>query len=265
MSEEIATYGNGDQSQIEIAKKYPRNLTISRDKAVAIAVSSKEMAEKCIYSIPRKDKSGETKWIRGLTTHAARILAQTYGNIRVMQIIKEISYDSVTAQGIAIDLESNYAELVEVRRLIVDHNGNRYNNDMINLVSNAAGAIASRNAILRIIPADIKMAVEQAATNALLGNLSDEQNFLKKKEEVVRMFREKLGIPEEKLCKLMGLPSVAAIKPEHLPDLIGFATIIKEGEFRVEELAADEVSESTIKNIRAKIQNIKSGKNEKLL
>lgn len=48
-----------------------------------------------------------------------------------------------------------------------------------------------------------------------------------------------------------------------IPDLIGFATIIKEGEFRVEELAADEVLESTIKNIRAKIQNIK--KNEKLL
>ena len=66
------------ESQVDIAKRYPRDLTRVVNNSIAIATMDKETAETCNYSLPRAGKQ-----ISGASVYLARIIVQQYGNLRV--------------------------------------------------------------------------------------------------------------------------------------------------------------------------------------
>ena len=110
--------------QISTAKAYPRNITRSVENAIAIVTMDKQTASTCSYSLPRGGKT-----ISGPSVHLAKILAQSWGNLRVEAKVVSIDRTQITSQAVAFDLENNLAIKVEVKRSIMSRKG-RFNEDM---------------------------------------------------------------------------------------------------------------------------------------
>src|SRR5690606_31811600 len=90
--------------QIATAKHYPRNIKRSTENALAIATMDKQTAETCTYAVPRGGKK-----ITGPSVHLARILAQTWGNLRIEAKVVDISATQLTSEAVCFDLETNLA------------------------------------------------------------------------------------------------------------------------------------------------------------
>jgi hypothetical protein len=216
---------------ISTAKRYPRNIKRSTDNAMATVSMNKEAAQTCSYALPRGDKQ-----ITGPSVHLARILAQSWGNIRVDSRVKDITPTQVVSESICMDLETNYGVRVEVRRSIVNKNGQRFNEDMITVTGNACNAIAYRNAVLAVIPKPVIDSVYNAAQNMISGDLSDEQKLITRRKEVIDGFINTYGVTEAEVVKLTGKGAVAGIKRDEIVFLIGIAQAIKDGDTSSDEV-----------------------------
>jgi len=166
--------------QVSTANRYPRNVDRAIQNIIGIVSKDKELAEKCVYSLPRAGKD-----IQGPSVHLARLVASEYKNMRVDARIVEIGDTMVTAQATAMDLQNNYAIRTEVKRRITDRKGQRFAEDMIVVTCNAALSIATRNAIFQVIPAMVTNQVYKSAQKAIVGDLSDEQKMLKRRKEIL--------------------------------------------------------------------------------
>ena len=245
---------------VQTARAYPRDMVDVLRKSVAIATLSRDMAESCIYAIPRQSfnpatKRYETKMIKGLSTHGARIIAQQYGNLRVAGHITEIGETMITAQGICYDLERNYAEVTEVRRKIVGSDGRRYSEDMIVITANAAISIATRNAIARVVPQHVINEVLRAVEKTIATDPAISERLAK----TLAMYRDKLQLSDVQIANLIDKSSVEEISADDVPTLIAIAQAIKDGEISINEIKAPEENEGAEK-IKKVIESIKSKK-----
>jgi len=226
---EVPTYQQAQAAQIDTqittAKAYPRDLRRCVDNAIVIVTMSKDTAASCGYELPRAGKK-----IKGPTVHLAAILAQSYGNFRAEYRVSEVSQNYVTAEAVAFDLETNFALKAEVRRKILDRNGRRYNEDMINTTGLAAAAIAYRNAVLRVIPRSITDKVYNAALDTITGDLSDEQKLLKARTQWIKHFKNKHGATEAEILEYCGVKAEAGIKAEEIKSLVGLEQSFKDGD-----------------------------------
>src|SRR4051812_31743378 len=82
-------------SQIATAKAYPRNATRAIDNCIATVVRNEEIAESCIYNVPR----GKGK-ISGPSVNLAKIIMQFYGNFRAAARVVEIEHKTITCEAI---------------------------------------------------------------------------------------------------------------------------------------------------------------------
>lgn len=217
-------------NQVDIAKRYPRNIMRVIDNAIATVTRNENTAASCGYALPRAGKQ-----IQGESVHLARIIAQYYGNVRIQVKAGEVGSTFVTASAIAFDLESNYAIQVDARRKITDKDGKRYGEDMINMTMLAAMAIAERNAIFKIVPKSIVDEVYQASRHKLTGDLSDEQKLIAKRKEVFDFFLKNYDVNEKDLLEMLGKKTLAAIKPDDIVTLRGVVQAIKDGDTTVEQ------------------------------
>ncbi len=241
MTNEVSFYENSESiiaqeravidSQIATARAYPRNLAKVKDNCIAIVSMDKETAASCRYVKPQGGKQ-----ITGESVHLARIIAQQYGNLRVQQRIREIGAKEVVAEAVAHDLENNVAVSVEARRLIIDRDGRRFPEHMINTTAMAALAIAERNAILKVIPIGITKAVYNAAFKTSIGDLSDEQKVLAAKKKAFDFFEKKYGAKPEDILRALGLRSETQIDAEEIANLRGFLQALEDKEITPEEL-----------------------------
>ncbi len=213
---------------IATAKRYPRNIDLTIQRSIATVTKSKEVAETCHYSLPRGGKS-----IQGPSVHLARIIASEYQNIRVDSKIVDIGDTMLTAQSVSMDLEKNYAVRTEVKRRIVDRNGKRFSEDMIVVTANAALSIASRNAILQVIPRSITDEIYSAVQKTLLGNLTDEQKLIKKRQDVLNGYKKTYAVEESDILELLQIETINQIKEPQLLELIGLAQALKDGDTTV--------------------------------
>ena len=218
-------------SQVATAKRYPRNLRRVRENSIAVACMDKETAESCRYAKPVGGKN-----VVGASVHLARIVCQQYGNIRVQQRIKLIDSKSIVAEAVAFDMETNYAVCVEARRSILDKNGIRYKESVIETNAMAILAIAERNAILKVVPKSIIDSVYNEAFRFANGDLSDNAKLLIARDKAFEFFKTEYGATEEEVVSCLGLKTKEAIKPEHIADLRGFMQALKDKEITVEEL-----------------------------
>jgi len=244
--------------QISTAKAYPRNVKRALDNAIIMATMDVETASTCSYSLPRGGKT-----ISGASVHLAKILAQTWGNLRIEAKVVNIDQKHVTSQAVAFDLENNLAIKVEVKRSISDRNGKRFNDDMITVTGNAGNSIALRNAVLSVIPKAIVDKVYNEAKKTITGDISDKTKLMAKRKQVLDGFKDVYGVAEAEVLKVIGKASIDHIDSDNLVTLIGIAQAIKDGDTTVDDMFRPKVAKTSatetkeVEQIKVKVSDTK--------
>ena len=221
-----------DKAQIDVqiatAKSYPRNVRRSTDNAISIVTLDKDTAQSCTYSVPRGGKA-----ITGPSVHLAKILAQTWGNMRVEAKVISVGEKTLTSQAVCLDLENNLAIKVEVKRSIMTKTG-RMNDDMIVVTGNAANSIALRNAVLAVIPKGVVDKVYNASKELITGDVSDKNKLIAKRKQIFDALKESFNVTEKEILSAVGKASIDFITPDDIVVLTGIGTAIKDGDTTVE-------------------------------
>lgn len=217
--------------QVSTAKQYPRSISRCVNNAIAIATMDMETARSCGYALPRGGKP-----ITGPSVHLAKIIAQQYGNLRAESRVVDITDKQIVSRCTAWDLENNNAVSIEVRRSIVGKNGNRFSDDMITVTGNAANSIAYRNAIFALVPKSITDKAYQAAQHLITGDLSYEEQLIKRRDSAIKHFNDTYAITEEEVIKLCGKHTINQIRANEMALLFGIAQSLKDGDTTVEDV-----------------------------
>lgn len=217
--------------QIATAKKYPRNIRRAVDNAITVATMDRDTAESCTYMLPRSEKQ-----ISGKSVHLARIIAQTWGNMRLESKVIAIEEKQVVAQAIGVDLETNLGIKVEVRKRITDKHNRRFSEDMIAVTCAAASATAFRNVVYNVVPKNITDKVYDAAMSFLTGDLSDATKLMTERRKIFDRIIAAYGVTEAEILAAVKKESIEYIGKEELITLIGFGTAIKEGNSTVDKI-----------------------------
>lgn len=222
-------------TQVATAKRYPRNLAEFSSKTKQVALSSKDVAESCFYTLKRKEREGGTKLIQGPSIRLLEIAAAAYGNIRCGARIVSDQGRWVVAQGVAHDLENNCFVTTEVMRPIVTRDGRRYSDDMVSVTANAVCSIAKRNALLAVIPRQMVEAIMDECRKMATQSIKAEGKIAERWAAAVEWFGAK-GVTAETLLNHLDISLPAEVTPEHIATLRGLKTAIEDGEATVGDI-----------------------------
>lgn len=245
-------------TQVSTAKQYPRDITRALNNSIVMATIDQQTAQTMGYALPRGGKP-----ITGPSVHLAKLIVSNWGNIRAEAKVVQITESQVVSRGTCWDLENNVATAFEVRRSIKGKNGQRFTDDMITVVGNAANAIAYRNAVFSVIPKAITDKVYQAAQHCITGDLSDDAKLLQRRTQCLKFFNDEYGITEAEVVKLCGKQTVNQIRGEEIALLIGIYQSLKDGDTTVEEIMKPirkEENKSTIANAAIEAAGKKTNK-----
>jgi hypothetical protein len=213
--------------QISTAKAFPREISTVLKKAREMALLTEDIAQSCVYALPRQGKV-----IDGPSVRLAEIVASNFGNMRTGARVISNDGKNIVAQGICHDLESNNCVTVEVSRRITDKYGKTYNQDMQTLTGNAACAIAFRNAVFKVIPAALINTIFDDCKDKARGKADElSQNTAK-----AIAFFNTLGVAEDKIFTSIGIKSKDEMTLEKVGVLRGMAAAIKNGETTIKDL-----------------------------
>ncbi len=214
------------EAQLDAAHKYPRSIGKFLKEAIALATLTQDVAESCIYSLPRGGKA-----IRGPSVRLAEIVASSYGNLHVAARTVGAEEKEVISQGVAWDLEKNLRVTVETRRRITGKKGDRYDDDMITVTGNAAASIALRNAIFRVVPGAYVKAIYDKVREVAVGTAG---TLAEKREYYVQKLG-KMGVPLDRVLARIAKVTVEDILLDDLETLIGLGTSIHNGDATIDE------------------------------
>lgn len=219
--------------QITTAHRFPRSIARFNERAIAMATIDEEVAESCIYKRPvGKDKAtGKEVYAEGMSVRMAEIVGASYGNLRVAARIIEQNERQVTAQGVAHDLESNYASTSEVIESTVDKYGKPFSERMRIIVAKSALAKARRDATFQVVPRAIAKPVEHACKELLFGN----QQSISKRRERVLSWLNKLNINIKRVWNALNVAGIDDVGLEELETLTGLKTAIQNNEVTLDE------------------------------
>ena len=217
--------------QVATAKRFPRNFNRSIQRSIDLATMDVDTARTMGYALPRGGKP-----ITGPSVHLAKLIVSNWGNIRAEAKVVQITDSQIVSRGTCWDLENNVATAIEVRRSIKGKNGQRFSDDMVTVVGNAANSIAYRNAVFSVIPKAITEKVYQAAQHCITGDLSDEAKLLQRRTQCLKFFNDGYGINEEEIVKLCGKQTVNQIRGEEMAYLLGVYQSLKDGDTTVDEV-----------------------------
>lgn len=217
--------------QIATARRYPRQLSLVKQKMLSFATLDEEIAAGCFYTLPGR-KGGDGKPLQGPSVRLAEIALSCYQHLRAGSRIISDDGAFITAQGVVHDLENNVFISVENKRRVTNKEGKRYSDDMVATTCNAACSLALRNAAFRVIPMALIKPVYDAARRLAIG---DAKSLVQRRAGSVDHFA-KMGVPKEKVCEVLGLRAVEDIQLDHLEKLIGYATAIKDGDATIDSV-----------------------------
>lgn len=230
--QEVETMPDGSLiSQVEIAKKYPRDLRRCLNNALMVFDVNPAFAEVVKYSKPQDGRS-----VEGASVHLARLIAQVYGNLRVDARVVYETDKKVVSEAIAWDLETNTAIRQEVHRSVYSvKKQKRYSDDMVITTSLAANAIALRNAVFAVIPKYFVDEMLKKADEVLNKEFSDAKKFAERKKEMF-LFFQKHGIEPAQIFAYVGVANESGITVEKLKNLLSVAQSIKDGDAKATEI-----------------------------
>lgn len=226
--------------QIATARKYPRSIKQFINTATEMVTLNEQIADDCIYALPRGGKT-----IEGPSVRFAEIILHAWGHVRAGARVIDEDARFVTAQGVCHDLQSNSLIAFEVRRRITDSKGKRYNDDMVGVTGNAASSIALRNSILRVIPKALWSPIYEQARLVCMG---DSKTLATRRADAMAVL-QKFGITPAMVFAKFQIKGVEDITLEHLPQMKGFATAIRDGEGTVESIFTEHAEAEAIKHI----------------
>lgn len=229
--------------QISTAKRYPRSIKKFRLEAKDMACLDEEIASSCMYALPRGGKS-----IEGPSARLAEICLSAWGNCAGAARIIEEGDRFVTAQGVFKDYERNTTVTFEVRRRITNRNGQRFNDDMIGVTSNAACSIAFRNAVFKGIPKAFWQSIYDEARKTAIGDAS---TIVNRRAQMFEYF-QKMGVQTEQILALLEKHGIEDIGGEDLLKLKGLATAIKEGDISVDNAFSTDLASAPTGRITTK-------------
>ncbi len=216
--------------QIKTAKAYPRIIGQVKQDIIELATSSQEVAESCFYELPARSGS---KKIIGPSARLAEIVNHCWTNSMSGTRIIEITQRQVKAQGFFFDLEKNTRTYVEVTRSIVNRDGKRYPDHLINTTCMAAMSIAHRNATFKGIPMAFFMKEEKRINQTALGKMKDLETG---KKELLAHFKKEHEATSEEICKYLDVKSVGAISLDDLLSLKRLNTALNEKQASADEI-----------------------------
>jgi len=230
--------------QLAKASKEPRDEEISLIKAIKLATVNEGVAKSCIYSLPIKGG----KPIRGASVHLARIVAQSWGNLRAeCNMVDVYNKGHVTYEAICIDFETNVAIRSQVKRSVLDRFGRKYNEDIVTSIANATNAIALRTAILSVVPKYFIDAVCEAIVKKVTGDISDKALFLQKRNQLMQAFKDAYDITDKQILSVVSRRHISEINEEDLVVLIGVAQGIADGDVSIESTFQSKLGLSEVK------------------
>jgi hypothetical protein len=223
--------------QIRTAKAYPRSIDAFLKQLETYATLNAEIAASCSYLLKRKDDTEKdgVKKIQGPSIRFAELLVATWGHMRVAGITVDEDARFVTLRGMAWDLEVNSAFSVDVKRRITTKKGHTYSDDMIGVTSNAGISIATRNAILHVVPKAFWWPVYEKCLVVARG---DARTLKERWARVLEYFKAEHGKTPADLYGYLGIRGEADVTLDHLEDLQGLRTAVKDGETTIEEAFA---------------------------
>lgn len=243
--------------QITTAKAYPRDVNSFISNATQLATQDEETAESCFYCLPsRSGEPGNSKQIEGASIRLAEIAAVCWGNIHAAYRIIENDGKFITAEGVAWDLERNVKIVCQVKRSIEYKNGSKYNQNLQMVTGNAAGAIAFRNAVFKVVP---KALIDRVSENAKKYAIGDKKDLTNRVKSIFDKFSQ-WNINHAQILDFFKRSSIDDFTREDLEKLIGIGTSIKEGYIKPEEAFTSKEEKST----ENKISIIDELKNEQI-
>lgn len=223
--------------QIATARRYPRELSVSRKRLADLVLSDEETAGECMYALKRGDTI-----IQGPSIRFAEALQFSFGNCRSASRIIGVDREAkvVIAEGVFHDLEANSAKRAETRRNISTKKGRLYTADMITVTGNAAAQIALRNAILSGFPKALWRPVFEAVRKTITGDIA---TLSTRRQEAIKAFAV-YGVTQAQILALLGVKGDDDIGLDHLLILRGVFSSIRNGEATVEEAFRNASEES---------------------
>jgi len=219
--------------QIATARAFPRSVAAFVKEARELVSLDVEMAEACIYALPRGGKT-----IAGPSVRFAEIVANSFGNNRCGGRVIAEEGQFIVAQGVFHDLEKNAMVTMEVKRRITKRQGKRFDEDMIGVTGNAAASIALRNAILRGVPKAYWQPIYDAARKVAVGDAST----LTEDRNRALLWFQKAGATTAQVFAKLGVEGEEDIGIPEMEALVGLKNMVKDGipvevVFAVEESA----------------------------
>lgn len=211
--------------QLDSAHRWPRSVSKFLRDCISLATTSVEVAESCMYSVPRGGKM-----ITGPSVRLAEMVASSWGNLHVGARVIDAGATELTAQAVAWDLEKNVRVTVEAQRSITGKRG-RFDDDMIRVTGMAAISIALRNAVFRVVPRAYVDAVYAKARECAVGDL---KTLVARRDEALARYA-KLGVTQDRLFARLGIKGVDDYTLEHQELLVGLYTAIRSGEVSIDE------------------------------
>jgi len=232
-------------TQISTAKAYPRDVKKSIEYALQLATMDEETAASCFYVLPRKEKDGTKKEIKGGSIRLAEIMASAWGNIHAATRIIENDGKHITAEGVAWDLESNVKITMQNKVSIIfgakdGKGGYTANPDMQTVLSNAASAKALRNAIFKVIP---KALIDRILEKSMSFSIGDQKSKRSKIDTILERLN-KMGIDQEKILNYYEKKSKEDLTDDNIKSLIGLGTAIKEGHIKIDDVFKSQLKET---------------------
>lgn len=211
--------------QLDSAHRWPRSVSKFLRDCISLATTSVEVAESCMYSVPRGGKM-----ITGPSVRLAEMVASSWGNLHVGARVIDAGATELTAQAVAWDLEKNVRVTVEAQRSITGKRG-RFDDDMIRVTGMAAISIALRNAVFRVVPRAYVDAVYAKARECAVGDL---KTLVARRDEALARY-SKLGVTQDRLFARLGIKGQDDYTLEHQELLVGLYTAIRSGEVSIDE------------------------------
>ncbi len=219
-------------TQVATARRYPRR----PDKVISHEITGRatlndEVATECMYGKPVGGQQ-----VTGPSARFAEIVFASFGNLRVAARFVRIDKDdperqAVIVEAVCLDLQSNNARIVPVRRSIMSSgkSGKRptaYNAELTNTTAAAAASIAAREAILKVVPKSIWIEAYQRVVAVIRG---DQATLGERRAKAIEAFG-KFGVKPADLFTALGVKDESEIGLDMMPHLAGMWSALKEGE-----------------------------------
>lgn len=213
--------------QVSTAHKFPRSLKKFQTRALDMACIDEETATSCIYVRP----VGGGKFAEGASIRLAEIVAAAYGNLRVASRIIEQTPRFVRCEGVAHDLEANYAGKSEVIESTVKKDGQPYDERMRIVIAKACLAKAYRDAVFKVVP----MALCKQVITAAKGVIDKTAAPLDERRKKVQAWVATLKIDERRVLAALGVAGWPEVGVDQIVTITGLRTAIKDGDTTIDE------------------------------